>query len=311
MDNDEIQPAPRVLADLEPEIAPKRRHPGRWIVGVVAVVAISGATVALTNKDDTKSPTVVLSEAASRTTGSGTAHFSLTGSLTAAGKHLKVLEGEGIVDYGKKENEIVLKTGGLTEYTRTLNGVSYLSVDGIELPHGTHWVAITPADAKLDPNAQTALGSNDPSSGLEFFSAIDGNPRVVGTETADGIKVTHYAFTIDMKSYFARLGKAADALKASSLGSSLEALGSYMDLSSIPGEAWIDGAGRVRKFEILLNGSVQGQSFKGIDEFQFSHFDEPVNVEAPAASDTVPFHDVPDFMTKVGAAAAAAGGPLG
>ena len=72
MDNDAIPQTPSAVADIEPEVAAKRRHPARWIGAVVVIAVIAGATVALTNTKDTKSPTIVLSEAASRTTSSGT-----------------------------------------------------------------------------------------------------------------------------------------------------------------------------------------------------------------------------------------------
>ena len=77
-----------------------------------------------------------------------------------------------------------------------------------------------------------------------------------------------------------------------------------LDLTKIPAEAWIDSSGRVRRFEFDFSISAAGQSLKFVSETQFSDFGEPVNVVAPASSDTVPFAKVPNFFSAlVGAAA--------
>jgi hypothetical protein len=83
-----------------------------------------------------------------------------------------------------------------------------------------------------------------------------------------------------------------------SFGSELKALSSIVDLSKIPGEAWIDSDGRVRKFAITIPIPQAGQGGKVIEELRFSHFDGPVVVPAPPASETVPFSQVKNVFGK-------------
>lgn len=124
--------------------------------------------------------------------------------------------------------------------------------------------------------------------------------------SVDGAAVTHYAFTLDFTAFFARVGEASKALGSSATATALKQLASLINLSSVPGEAWIDGNGRVRRFDFTIAAAAEGHTVKVVEDLNFSYFDEPVVVAVPAASDTVSFRDFPDFFSKVAAAARAA-----
>jgi hypothetical protein len=297
---------PDEVAELESTPA-RRRRPALWgatialaVVVVTALLVGNGGTTWTSNR-------VVLSQAATRTSGSGTARISGSGSFTLNGRTTKLLDVQGTENFGDKSAMLTVKVGPLTEHLRTVRGTSYLSVPGVDLPRGARWVSFGAADLKLDAAARASLGSQDPSSGLRYLSAVNGNPRVVDHNPLDGVDVTHYAFALDLKTLFRSMGNAARSANASGFGASIEQLGSLVDLSAVPGEAWIDTGGRVREFTLRFDFSSAGQHVTASDEFRFSHFGEPVHVSAPAPSDTIPFRDDPTFFADLGKAALGAG----
>jgi hypothetical protein len=168
-------------------------------------------------------------------------------------------------------------------------------------------LSITPADAKADAGVAASLGSSDPSSGLQFLSAIAGSPTVVDHDVINGVKATHYAFTLDMQSYFDRMGSATTALGVPTIAAALEQLKALVDLTKLPGEAWIDADGRVRRFTLTIRLSEGGQTLSAVADIRFSDFGEPVAVAPPAAADTVPFRSDPHYFSDLAHAAALAG----
>lgn len=292
------------LADLQPEPAPRRRR-GPVILGaaVVAVVAVVALTLALAGGGSTsKSATLVLSDAARETTG-GTARIDLTTNLTVNGRTSSVSHAMGSEDYRAKRSQLSLDIGFAgTMQARVVDGNTYIAIPTLKLPGGREWLEITPADIKGAAGIQAALGPSDPSAGLQFLSSVRGDPTVVGDEKVDGATVTHYAFTLDLKDFFARLGDASTSLGGSGLKAQFGALGSMVDLSSIPAAAWIDADGRVRRFTITIQATESGESVKVVEVLEFSHFGEPVNVVAPDAADTVPFSEVPNVFKSLAGA---------
>jgi hypothetical protein len=292
------------LAEMEPVPARKSKRPALWGIGIVVAIALAVSAVLVATNTTQKAATVVLSQAAARTTAGGTARSHTEVTVSVNGRNELTLGGEGASDFGTKSGSFTITIGSTTERLRSVGGVTYVSVSGVDLPRGAHWVSITAADLKITPDAKAATGTADPRSGLQFLSAVDGNPRILENTQVDGVDVTHYAFSLNLRSFFQKVAKASDELSGSSLASSLEQLDKIVDLSALPGEAWIDDQGRVRKFQFTIEASAEGEHTKSVDSFSFSHFDEPVSVELPSASDTVPFRDVPDFFSRIASAAA-------
>ena len=203
MDTDAQSP----IADLEPVSPPRRRNPIFWVLSVVVVGVLIVGSLALGGNDTKAWPaTVVLSQAASRTTSAGTARVGMTVRGTVNGDDKTIITGEGANDFGTKSSALTFKIGAISEEVRVVQHVAYASLPGNMLPRGAHWVSITQADLKVDPAASAGLGTNDPSSGLQFLSAVDGNPIVVGNEAVDGADTTHYTFTLDLKAMIERVG---------------------------------------------------------------------------------------------------------
>ena len=210
-------------------------------------------------------------------------------------------------DYTTKTTELTLNTGDITEHLRGVNGIAYFSMTAISLRTGAHWLSLSPADTKLDPKAKTIVGSNNPNTGLQFWRRSKATRDVIGKEDVTGVSVTRCtAFSLDLKAYFNQAGKAAAALKSSSLGAAIEAIGSAVDLSAIPGEAWIDEAGRVRKFEMTFAGNAQGQQFSVVDAFHVL----PLRRTCPRRSSTRVRHRRvprrPELLAQLGSGRASA-----
>jgi len=264
---------PAGVAELEPLPAPRRRRPALWAASVAMVVVVVAAIAAGSGGTTWKSNRVVLSEAQARTTASGTARVTGTGTLTLNGVTRPLLQIEGQKDYANASTAMTLTVGSFTQNIRVVHGVTYLSVPGVRLPRNAHWITFTADDMKLSRAAAASVGSQDPSAGLDFLSGVSGNPRVVDHAPLDGIDVTHYAFTLDFQSLFAKEARAVKALSGSStFATAIQKLGAIIDISAIPGEAWIDRDGRVRRFDFTLAVNESGENVKFVDDFRFSHF---------------------------------------
>jgi hypothetical protein len=167
------------LADLEAPVPKRRGKRWLWVAAIVVVIAISAAVVATTG-NGSKSPLAVLTAASGRTTSSGTARMTSVETLTTNGRTFTVVDIAGATDFGRKASSMTMSSRGETIMEiRVVAGVSYMSSPLTNLPDGAHWVSVRPADLKLT-GGNSPLGSNDPSTGLRFLSAITGDPKVEG-----------------------------------------------------------------------------------------------------------------------------------
>ena len=296
------------LGELEPVPSVRGRR-RTWVAPVVVliVVAVVIGALVIGRGSDARSAVLVLRDAPARTTDAASARIESIETLTIDGRTRPVIDIAGASDYRHKAVSLTLSgAGGTVEEIRVVAGVTYVSSALADLPDGAHWVSVTPADVKIDSNARNALGSSDPGSGLQFMSAVKGDPRVVGHARLAGVGVTHYTFRLDLKNFIERQSQATERLGVSGLVASLRKLESLVDLTRVPGEAWIDVDGRVRRFDFSISVSQGGQSVKIANSVRFSHFDEPVRVEPPPASDTVPFRRAPSFFSDLAAAGGSA-----
>lgn len=281
------------VADLQPASPPPRRRRWPLITGLAVVVAAAVAIpIAVSSGGkNSKTPLQVLSAASGQTTASGSAKVSSVETITGAGRTFQVLQISGATDWAHKLSSMSMSARGRTVMEiRQVDGVTYMSSPAASLPGGAHWVAIRPSDLPGDVGSAT-LGTNDPSNGLKFLSAVNGNPKVAGTEVIDGVQTTHYTFTLDIRKSLEQAAKAAQALGGSAAASPLSDASGMLELSKLPGEAWIDGQGRVRRFQFTIEQSADGQTIKVVDVMNFTDFDAPVTVAKPSASDVAPFSE--------------------
>jgi hypothetical protein len=301
-------PAPANTAELDtlpPTSGRRRGDAWRWIVGGVVVVVVAAGIaggIAVANRGSTKTPLMVLRSAAADTTSARTAHVTETETITSGTDTLQPLDVTADVDYVNKQSALTMQVNGTRiEDARSVNGVSYLRLTNVALPAGAHWVSIRPSDFKSAQKSVQALGSlnNDPSQGLQFLSGIAGTPAVVDKETLDGVAVTRYATTLNLQGVLDTAARGETALGANSLATAIGAVRKYVDVTRVPSEEWIDHAGRVRRFTMKLVVSDAGDNGTVLIELRFSQFGQPVNVTAPAASDTVAFSKVPNLFNQL------------
>ena len=102
------------------------------------------------------------------------------------------------------------------------------------------------------------------------------NVRVVGTGTLDGVPVTEYTGTISMSAALAKL----PASDRSALNQEIAKAG----ITSAHFTAWVDGQNQVRKSVITENGTALSETITTT----ITSINQPVNIQAPPASQTTP-----------------------
>jgi hypothetical protein len=304
------------VADLVPAGLPPTPHRRRpfWIALAVVVVAIPTMIIA-TSGGESESPLEVLAAASARTTGSSTARMTSVESITADGITEEVIDLAGEIDFTENASASTLSSRGqLFAEHRFIGGVAYMSSPFVGLPKGAHWIAVGAEDTGLLSSAglgssepDTRLGSSYPITGLKFLSAIEGDAEVAGREKElDGTETTKYTFTLDLETYFDDVANAPDETGGPLEIGPFESLGGGIDLSNVSAAAWIDGDGRVRKLVITLEQSGGGYDLTDDNTYEFSHFDEPVSISAPAPFETIPESEYPSFFRELFSAAGAA-----
>ncbi len=303
MDDVEPTAAPEIpvaVAELEltPPAPPHRRRPLVAVTAFVALAAlISGVTIAVSSTTPKQSVAAMLKAAPANTRDAGSASMTMHITMTLDGRTQLVSAITGATDFKTGNETLTLSGPGVDGEIRIVNHVEYVSNPMFELPNGAHWLRITKAD--LGMTAAAGVGSNDPSSGLDFLSGRAGNPTAVGTATIDGEKTTHYKLTIDFTTITSLLGKSSSKLGVPEMQQGLDALKGMLDLHHIPAEAWLDSAHRVRRFDYTLALSADGTNLVERASSEFSNFGEAVHVSAPSADDVVPFADAPDAFQNL------------
>lgn len=257
------------------------------IVGVVGAFVVGGSSK--------PSPTALVTDAPTTTFREGTAHFTSTVAISGPANVSFTLA--GVSDFANKSTEMQLSVAGISETVNLIGGVEYLHTSLLTLPGGAHWVKILPQDLGVSA-APTTAASGDPTQGLQFLGAMVGSPTVVGTGTVDGVSTTHYHVILNLQSLFARVGQAESSLSPT-FAVGFQALQGQVDLTRIPGDVWLDPAGRVRRFSYTLNLHVGAAPISEVDTTDFSDFGAHVQVSAPAASDTVPFSAVKSQLSSI------------
>lgn len=116
----------------------------------------------------------------------------------------------------------------------------------------------------------------DPMTQIRMLQA-SGDFHEVGTETVDGVETTHYSGSVDVSKLSDLAGMDEDLRRMVEKG--YDTLG----ISTVNYEVWLDGDFFVRKMVMELPGSEGTQTMT----MTLSDYNQPVDIEAPPASDTV------------------------
>ena len=262
----------------------------RWgLAGVLLALALvgagcgSGGSLALDP----------VASAASRTLDKGTGRFHLETAFTLPLLGRATVSGEGSFDSAKQAMDVTMNSHGVgagmpgSVKLRLLYPAMYVQLEGLptggRLPNGKSWVKVDVEQALKKLGLDLAnLGVGQ--SPTEVLAQLRGSKdtQKVGTETIDGVRTTHYRGTADVQEALGR----APAKQRKALQRLLdEAKAHGVDAASRTFDVWVGDDGLVRRLTEQV-GSV------GHVTMTFSDYGEPVQIEAPAADDTVDLSDL-------------------
>jgi hypothetical protein len=214
------------------------------LILVVAVAWLHGSSEASLNP---------IAEAAVRTQEQPGSRIAISGTYTLPAGQTMAMHGHGIYNgrTGRSRNVIEIAVPGPVGSIRT-EGVGdknliYMrsKLIGAGLPPGDRWLAIQPG---LGGAGQASVTNNTGSeSQLEMLRATGSDVEDLGEAEVRGVATTHYAGTVDLGRYAARLageGKGTAAHEYQQLAKAIPA--------PIPVEAWLDSAGLVRQMRIVM-----------------------------------------------------------
>jgi hypothetical protein len=251
------------------------------------------------NLPDVANPREALLSAMVSAYDAGTMHEEFTMSMTA-GTESFTFSGTADVDSDRQRASMSMDLG-------MLGGSMDMIVDGgtvyMRSPMfsdvGTEWVSFD-AQAVGAATGQSlgglGTGSIDPSAYAALFAgAVHVAER--GTEEIGGVSTTHYVGTIDLAKAIGGIdeviGKDAGRDLVRQLREAMDQLGG-MGLDRIPFEAWVDGAGRLRRERITmdLGSMIPGAGEASMDmTADFSKYGEPVHIDIPAKSEVTDMTD--------------------
>ncbi|WP_236579978.1 hypothetical protein [Streptomyces sp. HM190] len=272
----------------------------------VAVAMLGGATAcgseSGTAPDPKLTPAQAVSRAAETTTGLTSLRYRVTGTVPQHGR----IRAEASM--GVDPSVMRMKITGLGDVAdkpveiRFVGGALYTRADTKALgdTRGRHWAKAEPAvwgSGTADNRSYGVLPRQLEGSPLVQSTILAGAPKVreTGTETVDGSRTTHYAGEVTSKGLRKAQAAAGDQKTRELRMNGLDQLLglSLRSGSELAMDLWVDGDGRAKRFR--LRGDTRGLDGKGREvdtgpldlTFTFLEADPSVDVEPPAADDTV------------------------
>ncbi|MFE7778937.1 hypothetical protein ACFU5O_34685 [Streptomyces sp. NPDC057445] len=254
------------------------------VVGVgVAVAASAGCSPggnAVADARPTGSSVASVRNAADALAGAGTSKARTSMEMAAGGTRVTI-RGEGHYDFrrsmGRLRVMLPKDPAGTAEHrpiTELLSpGALYMKDRGAGVP-ADKWVRVDTTTLK-DGNLVTG-GATDPAAAAELLRGTR-TVRYVGREDLAGVKVTHYRGTTDI-AYAAKVAspRARGALAAAAKGFARD---------TVPFDAYLDDAGRLRKVRHQFSFANQGRIVDVASTTLLYEFGVPVLVQLPAHRD--------------------------
>jgi hypothetical protein len=263
-----------------------RRVPVLLICALMAVVAGCGAEKSVKNAVDP------VAQAATKTVNSGSVEVAMSGKVSAAGQEVP-LNGEGLFDLKAKRGRLTMTTSvpgqGDVRVEEIMDGlVLYMRSDALAgaLPGGKTWLKLDLVAAGrktgIDMSQlQQLSGGGDPTQFLSYLAKA-GDVQKVGSEDINGTPTTRYHATIDFDKLAGSAGSAA---------ASVRQVQKLTGQKTMPTDIWIDSSQRVRRQTVAM--TVKQPVPISVDlTIDYKRFGIPVDVHAPAASDTADAADI-------------------
>ncbi|MFE6287659.1 LppX_LprAFG lipoprotein [Streptomyces sp. NPDC057877] len=189
------------------------------------------------------------------------------------------VEGASPTQSGEAEIRLldqVMYIGGGAEMAKELDGKSWMKMDLSALGEDN--------PLNLDELGAGQAGQN-PAAESGFLAGAE-DVEKVGTETVDGVETTHYKGTVDLDD----LRKATKGESRTLREQREKSIEQYekMGVESLKMDMWIDGEDRAKQFR------MQGDATGGPLDMTvtFLDYNQPVDIEAPPAADTVDFAEM-------------------
>jgi hypothetical protein len=239
-----------------------------------------------------------VAEAASKTTQAGSSRVAFTSTMWLAGKEVS-FAAEGLFDYEGSRGSLTMDMGALLPGAsgfgdfelRQLESKVYMRMPAAAaafVPQGKQWLSFD-VDAALDKAGLGSLGSanlqQDPSQFLTLLRASSVEVKEAGYDTVRGTDVTRYTAKLDLrKSVDAGLERLelSDEQRAA-LRTAIDQLTKQVGTKTIPVEAFVDEDGLLRRLNLDLALTVQGQKVAMEQTVDYYDFGVDVDVEAPPA----------------------------
>jgi hypothetical protein len=260
---------------------------------VVPLVLIIGLLAMQSTPDDT--PAAIVRAAPQHTVDAGTARvtYSLWRELSQESQEQARLEGVQSFEAAARQLTNVGAAIPMVDEIRVVDGALYVRDAAVALPAGKQWVAVTAEEANA---AGFVL---EPAGMLNHLTKVNGAPVSAGREDMDGTPVEVYQFTMDLSDDAELIARVAAGLDGSLYGQSPERFTQFTDLDKVPGEAWIDNDGRVRRFTYTVTtAAVDARAIYETVEVRYGAFGEPVTVAVPPPAEVVPYAEVSDYFTQ-------------
>lgn len=156
-----------------------------------------------------------------------------------------------------------------------------------QLPSGKRWVRMDLREAAaakgFDLGQLESYFKSDPRQSLDYLRAVAGEVVAMGREDVRGTETTRYRAMLDLAKY----AQLVPAGKREALGD-FEGLAKQFGLTLIPVTVWVDDESRVRRMDLELTlEPTPGQEARSSLRLEMFDYGEPVDIDVPAATDTV------------------------
>ena len=259
------------------------RGPYRFIALALLLVALATGCGA----GDTLSLDPVAS-AADRTLDKGTGHFDMRIAFSVPAVGRSSVAAEGAFNDREQSMEMTMNLQSLgagapssLEFRYVYPAV-YMRFDGLptgtRMPEGKSWVKVDLQRAlkSLGVNLANLGAGRSPTEALAQLRGSK-DTKKLGTETIDGVETTHYRATLSLED---ALVKATPKEREGVQRLMNEAKARGIDATPLSVDVWVGDDGLVRRMTENV-GSV------GNVTLTFSDYGVPVEIEAPAAEDTI------------------------
>jgi hypothetical protein len=295
------------------------------VVGALALGACGGGTDSsngpqkvVTDEDSGDNGVVIedaLAQAAVSTSAAGSAHMTMTLTMSVPGHGDVTIEAEGVSDFATGDSRLTIDQNALfgalgmsgsgtdddtLVEMRIVDGTAYVHYPAAmaQFMGGKSWVSMSGNDELRGTSSGIGpFGQADPREYLDYLATVSSGVDEVGSERIGDLDTTHYHAVIE---FDRALDELPDA-RLEELGIDKQTLTQQLDAmrdsvgGDLPVDVWIDGDGLLRR--LSMDMSFEGQHMSMV--MDLDEYGVDVAVEAPPADQVT---DLSSALGDLGAA---------